>query len=214
VFPCIVAASVEKEAVRAVYERTAGIILAAGESKRFGRPKQLLEWKGQSFVQAVARTAINAGLSPVIVVSGANAEDVETSVSGLGVEVIRNVEWTSGQASSIKKAVKSLSPEIGGAVFLLSDQPQVSVEVIQALIEKHSQGIRPIIAPMVMDRRANPVLFDKDTFKDLLLLEGDTGGRAIFHKYRVDYLPWHDDSLLLDVDTPEQYQKLISLEDL
>jgi molybdenum cofactor cytidylyltransferase len=81
-------------------------------------------------------------------------------------------------------------------------------------VEKHAEGLYPIIAPMVIDRRANPVMFDRDTFPDLMSIEGDTGGRAIFHKHRIEYLPWHDDRLLLDVDTPEQYQKLISSEDL
>jgi CTP:molybdopterin cytidylyltransferase MocA len=54
------------------------------------------------------------------------------------------------------------------------------------------------------------VLFDRSTFGDLATLEGDMGGRAIFHKHRVEYLPWHDDRLLLDVDTPEMYQRLLS----
>ncbi|MBW7918094.1 MAG: nucleotidyltransferase family protein, partial [Anaerolineales bacterium] len=58
------------------------------------------------------------------------------------------------------------------------------------------------------ERRANPVLFDRVTFADLLQLKGDVGGRAIFHKYKVDYLPWHDETLLLDVDTPEDYERL------
>jgi molybdenum cofactor cytidylyltransferase len=63
---------------------------------------------------------------------------------------------------------------------------------------------------MVIDQRANPVLFDRVAFPDLMKLEGDVGGRAIFHKYPVEYLPWHDDRLLLDVDTPEMYERLIS----
>jgi molybdenum cofactor cytidylyltransferase len=58
------------------------------------------------------------------------------------------------------------------------------------------------------DRRANPVLFDRDTFADLMQLTGDVGGRGIFDKYRVVYLPWHDEVLLLDVDKPQDYQKL------
>jgi molybdenum cofactor cytidylyltransferase len=70
------------------------------------------------------------------------------------------------------------------------------------------------IAPLVADRRANPVLFDARTFPELMRLEGDVGGRAVFHSQRVEYLPWHDDRLLLDVDTPEMYQRLISDETL
>ena len=86
----------------------------------------------------------------------------------------------------------------------------MTTSILQALAEKHAEGLYPIVAPMVIDRRANPVLFDRATFPDLLELEGDVGGRALFYKYRVEYLPWHDDRLLLDVDTPDLYQRLLS----
>jgi molybdenum cofactor cytidylyltransferase len=215
--------SLEQERVFAVHEPIAGIILAAGASTRFGKPKQLLDWKGQPFVRAVAETAMTAGLSPVVVVTGANAEQVEDSVKELNVQFVRNEEWKSGQGSSIRMGVKSLSAShtasagetrIGGAIFLLADQPQITTSILRALVEKHSEGLYPIVAPMVMDQRANPVLFDRSTFSDLAVLEGDVGGRAIFHKHRVEYLPWHDDRLLLDVDTPEMYQRLLSDETL
>ena len=130
----------------------------------------------------------------------------------LNVITIKNDQWTSGQASSIKAGVRSIisTSRAGGAIFLLTDQPQLTTSVLRALVEKHAEGLYPVVAPMVMDRRANPVLFDRATFADLLTLEGDVGGRAIFHKHRVEYLPWHDDRLLLDVDTPEMYQRLLS----
>lgn len=219
VYHSVIVASLAKAKIHAVHEPVAGIILAAGESARFGKPKQLLDWKGQPFVRAVARTAIQAGLSPIIVVTGANAELVEASVSDLNITTVRNENWRSGQGSSIKEglhalALSSMGDGIGGAVFLLADQPQVNSNIIHGLREKHSEGLYPIVAPMVIDRRGNPVLFDRVTFPDLMKIEGDSGGRAIFHQHRVEYIPWHDDSLLLDVDTPEQYQRLISYEDL
>jgi len=209
--------SLEQEKIFAVHEPVAGIILAAGESKRFGQPKQLLNWKGQPFVRAVAKIALEAGLSSVLVVTGANAEQVEFVIRDLNVTVIKNEDWKSGQGSSIRAAVKTLTfshSKTGGVIFLLTDQPQVTMSIIRALVEKHAEGLCPIVAPMVMDQRANPVLFDRITFSDLMTLEGDVGGRAIFHKHRVEYLPWHDDRLLLDVDTPEMYQRLISDETL
>ena len=245
----VIISSLEQEKIFAVHEPIAGIILAAGESSRFGKPKQLLDWRGQPFVRAVAKTALEAGLSSVVVVSGANAEQVEFAVKDLNVTVIKNEDWKSGQGGSIKTGILSVinahlhslalparasvrqvqvSPtvaalpplsarhgtEVGAAIFLLTDQPQVTTSIIRALIEKHAEGLYPIVAPMVMDQRANPVLFDRATFPDLMGLEGDVGGRAIFHKHRVEYLPWHDDRLLLDVDTPEMYQRLISDETL
>ena len=210
----VIVASLLNNKIHAVHEPIAGIILAAGASSRFGEPKQVLDWKGETFVKAVAKTALNSGLSPVIVVTGANAEQVESAVADINVGVVRNTNWNSGQGSSIKAGLDILPPECGGVIFLLADQPQVDTSIIQALKEKHAEGLHPIVAPMVLDRRANPVLFDRVTFPDLMEIEGDTGGRAIFHKHRVEYLPWHDDSLLLDVDTPENYQRLISSGDI
>jgi molybdenum cofactor cytidylyltransferase len=220
-FHSVIIASLEQEKIFAVHEPIAGIILAAGESRRFGRPKQLLDWKGQPFVRAVAKTALEAGLCPVVVITGANAERVDEAVQDLNVVVVKNEEWASGQGSSIKAGVQALiqppsqgAEGVGGAIFLLTDQPQVTTSIIRALVEKHAEGLYPIVAPMVIDRRANPVLFDRTVFSDLMTLEGDVGGRAVFHQHRVEYLPWHDDRLLLDVDTPEMYQRLISDETL
>jgi molybdenum cofactor cytidylyltransferase len=214
-YQSVIVGSLLNEEIYAVHEPVAGVVLAAGGSTRFGKPKQLLDWKGQPFVRAVAKTALQAGLSPVIVVTGANSEQIEAAINDLDVRIVRNEEWSSGQGSSLNAGAQVLaSTNVGGAIFLLSDQPQVTTAVIRALVEKHAEGLYPVVAPMVMDRRGNPVLFDRAAFPDLETIEGDTGGRAIFHKYRVEYLPWHDDSLLLDVDTPEQYQRLISSQDL
>jgi molybdenum cofactor cytidylyltransferase len=99
----------------------------------------------------------------------------------------------------------------GGAIFLLTDQPQITPAILHALVEEHAATLAPVIAPMVLDQRANPVLFDRVTFPDLMKLEGDVGGRGIFSKHKVSYLIWHDDAMLLDVDTPEHYQRLKDL---
>jgi CTP:molybdopterin cytidylyltransferase MocA len=101
---------------------------------------------------------------------------------------------------------------VGAAIFLLADQPQIPAEVLRALVESHAQNLPTILAPLVLEeKRTNPVLFDRVAFPDLLALTGDIGGRAIFNKHRVEYLPWHDDILLMDVDTPEDYERLKGL---
>ncbi len=212
-YDSVIVSNLIENQIFAVHERIAGIVLAAGESTRYGQPKQLLNWRGQPFVRAVAKTALESGLSPVIVVTGAHAVQVRNAVHDLNVTVVHNPDWKSGQGSSIRTGVKA-AENVGGAIFLLTDQPQVTTSILRGLVEKHADGVYPIVAPMVMDQRANPVLFDGVAFNDLASIEGDTGGRAIFHKHRVEYLPWHDDRLLLDVDTPEMYQRLISDESL
>ncbi len=189
--------------VHAVYERVAGIVLAAGAAKRFGSPKQLLCFRGRPFVRAVAETALASGLWPVVVVTGCAAEEVEAAVGGLSVECARNPQWMSGLGSSIRTGMERLPPETGAVVFLLADQPQATAEVVGALVQRHAAGLFPIVAPRAAGRRANPVLFDRETFGDLRRLAGDMGGRALFEKYGVEDLPWNDPALLLDVDTPE-----------
>jgi len=227
-YDAVIIASLKDENIFAVREPMAGIVLAAGIAKRFGQPKQLLDWRGEPFVRVVAKTALEARLSPVIVVTGAYAEQVASAIDDLPVQIAFNEDWETGQASSIRAGVTSIifpppksrilgedDPQgrvrVGGAIFLLADQPQITPTILHALMEEHASTLAPIIAPMVLDQRANPVLFDRTTFPDLMNLKGDVGGRGIFSKHKVTYLPWHDDALLLDVDTPEHYQRLKDL---
>jgi molybdenum cofactor cytidylyltransferase len=197
------------------FEKTAGIILAAGESTRFGMPKQLLDWRGKPFVRHIAETALHASLSPVIVVTGSHTAEIESALIDLPVNIHHNPDYKQGQSTSIKTGIGSLPEKIGSAVFLLSDQPQIPADIIRALTATHTRELPPILAPLVLEEhRANPVLFDRVTFADLMQLTGDVGGRAIFSKYKVEYIPWHDDRLLLDVDGPEDYQRLVEDETL
>jgi molybdenum cofactor cytidylyltransferase len=197
----------------AVYEPVAGIVLAGGSSTRFGRPKLTLPWRGEPMVRQVVLRAIQAGLSPVLVVTGNNSDQVFEAIKGLPISAIHNVEWKSGLSTSVIAGVNALPSKSGSAVFLLADQPQIPVNVIKSLVEKHAQTLASIVAPQIDGQRGNPVLFDRRTFEDLRLLKGDSGGRTLFSMYKVEWVPWHDSSLLLDVDTPEDYQHLLDLDD-
>lgn len=200
------------EKVLAVFEPVAGVILAAGAATRLGQPKQVLPWRGQPLVRHVALAALSAGLSPLVVVTGAYPTLVQQALEGMPVQVIHNPDWQAGLSTSVRCAVRSLLHSVGAAVFLLADQPQVPVTLLRDLVEIHARSRSPIVAPLVDGQRANPVLFDRQTFPDLLNVSGDAGGRALFARYRVEWLPWHDARLLLDVDRPEDYQKLLDLE--
>jgi molybdenum cofactor cytidylyltransferase len=186
--------------------QVAGIILAAGGSSRFGSPKQLLPWRGTSVLNSVVSTAFDTGLAPVIVVLGANAEQIEPSLPKECV-VVRNNAWSEGQSSSIRIGLAQLSEEIDGVLVLMGDQPQVNPHFCSSIIQKGLECGK-ITIPYVNDRRANPVFFPKHTLKRLGQVTGDQGGRAIFSEFQVEYLPWLDDCMALDIDTPEDYEKL------
>ncbi|MGB9641419.1 MAG: selenium cofactor biosynthesis protein YqeC [Anaerolineales bacterium] len=196
--------------VIAIHEATAGIVLAAGASQRFGKPKQLLQWKGETLVHHAARVALEASLDPVIVVCGSESELVQNAVADLPVKIVFNPDWQAGQSTSIQAGLKALPAHVGAAVFLLADQPHVSPSVLRLLVDDHSHNLASIIGPLVDGQRANPVLFDRRTFGALLELQGDIGGRALFSRYPPRWLPWHDKRLRIDIDTPDAYQQLIN----
>jgi len=186
----------------------AGIILAAGGSERLGCPKQLLPWEGKPFVWQVASSALSADLSPVIVVTGAHHQAVEKALTDLPVEIVYNPDWENGMSTTMKAGLRALPEGCEGVVLLLSDQPQISPLLIRGLIEFRARHKAPITAPQIGGQRGNPVLFGRETLDALMKITGDMGGRPLFKEYDVDWLPWIDDRILMDVDTEEDLQVL------
>jgi len=199
--------------VSAVYEPVAGIILAAGKASRLGEPKQLLLWHGKPLVWHAVQSALTAGLSPVFVVCGAYSELVNAALRGMNITMIQNRSWQQGQGTSVSSGVKALPPEIGAVIFLLADQPFTPEKLIHELVETHSQNFSPIVAPWVDGRIANPVLFDQNLFPALANLSGDMGGRSLFSHFEITRVNWDDPTILFDVDTQEDYHRLLSLDD-
>lgn len=198
----------------AVHEPVAGVILAAGASTRFQTaanpcPKQLMTYQGRPLVRRAAELALQAGLSPVVVVVGYAGDEVAGALAGLPVTVAVNPRWAEGQSTSVIAGLDQLPSRCGSVVFLLADQPNTSPELVQALVEQHAQTCSPIVVPMIDGRRSNPVLFDRVTFDDFKTLTGDTGGRALFSRYPPQWLPWLDPNADFDVDTPEDFRRLL-----
>jgi len=187
----------------------AGIVLAAGGASRFGEPKQLLLWGGKPLVRHVAEKALQAGLSSVIVVGGEHLSALRQALDGLPISLVHNPAWRRGQSGSVRVGVGAVPPSETGALILLADQPQVPVELLVELKARHAATQADIVAPRVHGRRANPVLWHRRTFDDLSTLSGDVGGRVLFSKYDVAWVPWEDEWLHFDVDTPADYRELL-----
>jgi molybdenum cofactor cytidylyltransferase len=198
--------------VMSVHEPTAGILLAAGSADRMHLPKQVLPYKGVPLVKKIAKTAIHSDLSPVIVVTGAYVQPVHAALNGLPLLLVHNPDWRSGMSSSLHSGLQAALPNIGSAIFLLSDQPSVSTALLRKLVRAHSMTLDPIIAPISNGIRGNPVLFDRTTFPELLKIQGDVGGRALFNSFPIANLEWGNPNDFFDIDTPGDYQKLFESE--
>ena len=190
----------------------AAVILAAGGSSRFGAPKQLLDWGGRPLITHIADTAWAAGLSPVVVVLGAEAELIAPALAGRSVQIVRNYRWAEGMSTSLTAGIGALPIGTRAAICLPVDQPLVSVELLQALFRRWQNGEHPIVAPSTEGgHRGTPVLFDQQYFQELATLSGDSGGRVLLEKYAVliEHLPVADPLALEDIDTPAAYEQLL-----
>jgi len=205
----LVSSMLEDTPVRECLARSAGIVLAAGISTRFGSTKQLLDWGDTTLASRAARVALDAGLEPVIVVLGSDAPNVEKAVAGLPVQCVFNREFAAGQSTSIRRGLDALPRRTGAAVFLLADQPLITPAIVREIVQAHRETLAPACVPVSEGRRGNPVLFDKSLFDELRGLSGDTGGRVLLEKYRETIVSVPASrAVLLDIDTPEDYSRL------
>ncbi len=190
-------------------QRIAGLLLAAGESRRLGRPKQLLAWNGQPLIEHAARTALEAGLDPVVVVIGYRAGDVRAALRS-PVTIVENPRWAEGMSTSLRAGLRTLPADVDGAVMLLVDQPRVAADHLRALIAAYRASGKPIVVSAVQGRRASPTLFDRSLFEPLMRVTGDAGGRSIIdaNPALVELVEVEDELTLVDVDTLEDWQRI------
>ncbi len=190
--------------------RVAGIVLAAGGSTRFGRPKPLLPWGGQALLAHILDQIESLGLYDLVVVTGAAGDAVAQVVAGRA-RIAHNPEWKQGQSASLRAGLQALRPDAAAALFFLADQPEAHPEVAQQLIARWWITRARAVAPRYGGQRGTPVLFDRSAFADLAALEGDVGGCVLLARYGVE-VAWVDVPCPppSDVDTPEDYHRCLA----
>lgn len=209
------------------------VILAAGGSSRFGRPKQLLTFRGETFVRRAVRAAMEAGCSPVIVViadhpdairSEADIRDSRISSAigardsrrgGGGIEIgdvifVENPEWRNGIGTSIRRGLERLPDSVEGAVLLVCDQPFVDASVVGELIAARRKSGRAIAASSYANTLGVPALFARSCFAALLALPDDSGAKKLFAERRDEVASIAFEDGAIDIDTPEDFARLES----
>lgn len=190
----------------------AGLILAAGGSRRMGKPKQLLPWGDSKLLEHSIRTAQAAGISNLFIVLGAYSDAIQRRIDLEGLTLIRNPDWFQGMGTSIAAGIRELGndPEIRGCLILLPDQPFISSEYLKSMIDAFDEKI--IVASKYGDHPGAPCLFPRIYFPDLEQLKGDEGARKVLRKHpaKIKYPAVIPD--LRDIDTPEKYKKYIGRE--
>jgi molybdenum cofactor cytidylyltransferase len=187
----------------------AGIVLAAGSSTRMGRNKMLLEVDGQPLVRRAARAALEAGLDPVLIVVGHEAERVQQAVAGLGCRTVLNADHAQGVRVSMQAGVRALPEDVRAAVVILADMPFVTAAMIRTLAERYRTQKPPLVVSAYGDVNAPPTLYDRALFAELLASTGEGCGKHVVkqHKGEAVVVAWPE-SALFDVDAPEDYERV------
>lgn len=163
--------------------RVAALILAAGGSRRLGRPKQLLEFEGETLLARTVRLSSHSGAFPVLAVLGSSADQIVASVHSTAVQFVMNQDWEQGIAASIHAglhALEELAPATQGVILLTCDQPRLTAEHLESMLQEflESKG-EAIIASAYAGTLGTPVIFPREDFAGLYTLKGDQGARSL-----------------------------------
>jgi molybdenum cofactor cytidylyltransferase len=187
------------------------LLLAAGESRRYGDIKQLVEIDGQPMVRRVALTALDQGV-PVIVVTGAHAEKVEAVLDDLPLQIVRHAGWQDGMGSSLAAGIRGVQasfPQASAALLCLADQPLLDAALFQPMLQRHVEAPERLLVTEQDGVSGPPVLFPRDCFAALTALSGSHGAHALIEREaaRVERFASNNS---VDVDTPQDLRRIRS----
>jgi molybdenum cofactor cytidylyltransferase len=186
-----------------------GIILAAGESRRMGYPKPLLEISGRTFIEHIAQTMLTV-LPRLVIVIGAHSERVRAAIpDDERITVVENPDYLRGQLSSLKVGLSAIQPEAAGVLVHLGDHPMVTAATFRAVVGSFSETGKPILIARHEGRRGHPVAFGRAIFEELLSAPEEEGARHVVNAdpARVAYVDLDDPGINLDLDTPSDLKR-------
>ncbi len=192
--------------------KVSATILAAGESTRMGKDnKLLLNFRGEPMIRYICKTIISARFNPVKVITGFEQEKIESVLSDLNLSTVNNKKWKDGISSSITVGVSSIIEETDGNIIVLGDMPFISVKVLNQLSNAFKlENGKKIVYPLYAGQQANPVIFPKKYFADIISNKGDLGCKKIIERYKFNalHIDIKSNEVIVDCDEREDYLKL------
>jgi molybdenum cofactor cytidylyltransferase len=189
------------------------IILAAGGSSRLGRPKQLLSFQGTTLLRHIAETALASNCHPIVIVLGAETTRCRAELENLPVLTANNPAWKTGMGSSIRTGLETLlngsnnTSHLSAVVLMLCDQPFVSAEYINKIVEQHCSSGAGIVASKYANAIGVPALFSQRYFPDLAALD-EAGAKQIILNYPQFVTTVSFAEGAFDIDTEKNYQRM------
>ena len=195
-----------------------GVVLAAGESTRMGTPKALLAAPdGQPFVVRISRAFTDAGVDPVVIVTGSAHDRIVEAVAEaalpVAVRLVRNPDPGRGQLSSLWTGMAvAVTPDTQALLVTLVDVPMLSAATVDAVVREWRRTGAPIVRPAIGAAHGHPVLFDRSLFDELRQAPLEGGAKTVVrrHEARIVNVTPPDGGCLRDIDTPEDYRSLLS----
>ncbi|HWC76424.1 MAG TPA: molybdenum cofactor cytidylyltransferase [Blastocatellia bacterium] len=188
------------------------ILLAAGESRRMGELKQLLPFRGKTFVECCVDNLLASRVDEVVVVTGYRHREVGGAVANRPVRVVYNEDYEFGMSTSIKRGVASVSSEADACLIALVDQPQISSSTIDRLIEVYEDRHPLIVVPASNGKRGHPIILNLSLRREIEAMDVTQGLRQVVHAHPREVLQVElaTEEVLFDCDYPEDYRRLFS----
>ena len=184
------------------------IILAAGESKRMGKPKPLLRFNDKTFLEQIISVVKVSDVDRITVVLGAEAETIKKSADFSGTNIVINKDYPKGQLSSLIAAIEEIPQETEAILVFLVDNPFITKEFVNKIIVKFKETNNPIIVPVFNKKRGHPTLFSRALFNELLNAPEEKGARYVLYSNedKILELETSESWILIGIDTPDDYK--------
>jgi len=188
------------------------MILAAGESKRMGQPKLLLPFRGKAIIETVVQTVVSSKVDNTMVILGSERKEIEKRLKKFPVKIVYNRDFTSGMLSSVQCGFKVLPDETQAVIVVLGDQPTISEEIIDRIIDAYQKKGKGIVLPVYKKNRGHPVIIDMKYKSEVEALSSDIGLRGTVYSHPEDILEVtvNTAAILQDIDDEGDYRRALN----